>query len=99
MNQTRREDFDVRDILDKGMLTVDRLKTLTDIIYRYILEADGSCSTQDAMKRKIQVAIPLFEHLELDIKRVDGALRGAYDCVIKLQTQNETTAERRGGAA
>lgn len=99
MNQARKEPLDARDILDKAMLATDRLEALVDVVYRLVLEADGSCSTQGEMKKKIQTAIPLFEYLELDIKRVEGALRGAYDCIHRHRTENQTPAGRQGVAA
>jgi len=75
VNQTRKEDFDIRGILDKGLLTTDRLQNITAIIYNIILSADGRNAQE--MDKKIKEVIPLFEYLELDIKRVEGALRGA----------------------
>lgn len=91
MSLSRREDFDVYSIINKGLLTASRLQNLTGIIYRIVLEADGSCSTPAEVKKKIQEAIPLFEYAETDIKSVSGSLHGIWDCIIR----HETTAGQR----
>jgi len=83
MSQAIRQDFDVRDILDKGLLTTGRLQTLTAIIYGIILDADGSREAGTEMKKKIQEAIPLFEYAVRDIQSLKGTLHGVYDCIIK----------------
>lgn len=93
MNVERREPIDSYGILDKGMLSTDRLQSIVDVIYKIVLSADARPAPE--MARKIKEIIPLFEYVELDIKRVEGALRGAYDSIRRHRTKTEGTAEQR----
>ncbi len=88
--------MNTRDILNEGMLTVDRLQALTDVIYRTVLEADGSCNAVEAARKKVQEAISLIEYAVMDLRSLDGLLSNAMDRIYKLNLDPlEAESEQR----